>query len=92
MDFNVNLAECGNHGRTAVLPIWAVKDYIVHEDEEEVLKAIALSHVVTGYVKAHTGRLTAVCGCSIAAGAGATAGITFLMGGKSNISPGRSRI
>lgn len=64
-------AGSGNHGLTAVLPIWAVKDYIVHGDEEEVLKAIALSHVITGYVKAHTGRLTAVCGCSIAAGAGA---------------------
>lgn len=74
-------AGSGNHGLTAVLPIWAVKDYIVHNDEEEVLKAIALSHVITGYVKAHTGRLTAVCGCSIAAGAGATAGITYLMGG-----------
>ncbi len=74
-------AGSGNHGLTAVLPIWAVKDYIVHDSEDEVLRAIALSHVITGYVKAHTGRLTAVCGCSIAAGAGAAAGITYLMGG-----------
>lgn len=73
-------AGSGNHGLTAILPIWAVKDYLVCS-EEEVLKAIALSHIVTGYVKAFTGRLTAVCGCSIAAGAGATAGITYLMGG-----------
>ena len=35
----------------------------------------------TGYVKAYTGRLSAVCGCSVAAGAGATAGITYLLGG-----------
>lgn len=71
----------GNHGLTAILPIWALKDYISDADERVVLKGIALSHVVTAYVKAHTGRLSAVCGCSVAAGAGATAGITYLMGG-----------
>lgn len=73
-------AGSGNHGLTAILPIWAVKDYLVCT-EDQVLKAIALSHIITGYIKAYTGRLTAVCGCSIAAGAGATAGITYLMGG-----------
>ena len=77
-------AGSGNHGLTAVLPVWAIKDYIVLEDEELIFKAIALSHVVTAYIKSFTGRLSAVCGCSIAAGAGATAGITFLMGGNIN--------
>ncbi len=74
-------AGSGNHGLTAVLPIWAVKDYLACDDERMVLKATALSHVITCYVKAHTGRLSAVCGCSVAAGAGATAGITYLMSG-----------
>jgi len=74
-------AGSGNHGLTAVLPIWAIKDYIVLDDEELVFKAIALSHIVTAYIKSFTGRLSAVCGCSVAAGAGAAAGITFLMGG-----------
>ncbi len=74
-------AGSGNHGLTAILPIWAVRDYLRDVEESEVLKAIALSHVITGYVKAHTGRLSAVCGCSVAAGAGATAGIVYLMGG-----------
>ncbi len=73
-------AGSGNHGLTAILPIWAVKDFIDH-DRETVLKAIGLSHIITAYVKAHTGRLSAVCGCSVAAGAGATAGITYLIGG-----------
>jgi len=35
------------------------------------LKAVGFSHIITAYIKAHTGRLTALCGCSIAAGAGA---------------------
>jgi L-cysteine desulfidase len=73
-------AGSGNHGLTAILPIWAIKDYIDH-DRETLLRAVGLSHVVTAYVKAHTGRLSAVCGCSVAAGAGATAGITYLVGG-----------
>ncbi len=73
-------AGSGNHGLTAILPIWAIKDYI-DSDQESVLRAIGLSHIITAYVKAHTGRLSAVCGCSVAAGAGATAGITYLVGG-----------
>ncbi len=73
-------AGSGNHGLTAILPIWAIKDFIDH-DRETLLRAIGLSHIVTAYVKAHTGRLSAVCGCSVAAGAGATAGITYLVGG-----------
>ena len=73
-------AGSGNHGLTATLPIWAVKDYI-ECDHKTVLMAMGLSHIITVYVKAHTGRLSAVCGCSIAAGAGATAGITYLLGG-----------
>ena len=73
-------AGSGNHGLTATLPIWAIKDFIDH-DYDVILRAIGLSHIVTAYVKAHTGRLSAVCGCSVAAGAGATAGITYLIGG-----------
>jgi L-cysteine desulfidase len=73
-------AGSGNHGLTAVLPIRAVKDYVECSDRV-FLEAIALSHLLTAYVKTHTGRLSAVCGCSIAAGAGATAGITYLLGG-----------
>jgi len=76
-------AGSGNHGLTATLPIWAVKDYIDCE-KRTVLEAICLSHLITAYIKAHTGRLSAVCGCSIAAGAGATAGITYLLGGDIN--------
>lgn len=74
-------AGSGNHGLTAILPIWAVKDYVENVDRKTVLEAIALSHIVTAYIKAHTGRLSAICGCSVAAGAGATAGITYLLGG-----------
>jgi len=71
----------GNHGLTAILPIVAVRDYVDEEKASRALQAVAVSHLVTAYIKAQTGRLSAVCGCSVAAGAGAAAGVTFLMGG-----------
>jgi L-cysteine desulfidase len=73
-------AGSGNHGLTAILPIKAVNDF-VNCDHDTLLEAVCLSHIVTAYIKAHTGRLSAVCGCSIAAGAGAAAGVTYLMAG-----------
>ncbi len=73
-------AGSGNHGLTAVLPIWAVKDYI-ECDTTTLLQAIGLSHLITAYVKAYTGRLSAICGCSVAAGAGATAGLAYVLSG-----------
>jgi len=44
-------AGSGNHGLTAILPIWACKDYI-ESDHQAILQAIAISHIVTAYVKA----------------------------------------
>ncbi len=73
-------AGSGNHGLTAILPIVAVEAFL-EVDHRTTLEAIGLSHVITAYVKAFTGRLSAICGCSVAAGAGATAGVTYLMGG-----------
>lgn len=73
-------AGSGNHGLTAILPIQAVAGFVTATDRAR-LEAVALSHAVTAYVKAYTGRLSAVCGCSVAAGAGAAAGVARLLGG-----------
>jgi L-cysteine desulfidase len=73
-------AGSGNHGLTATLPIQAVRDF-VESDGKTTLEAIGLSHIITAYIKAYTGRLSALCGCSIAAGAGASAGVAYLLGG-----------
>jgi len=73
-------AGSGNHGLTAILPILAIEPFIAVE-HRTVLEAVGLSHIITAYVKAFTGRLSAICGCSVAAGAGATAGVTYMMGG-----------
>lgn len=68
----------GNHGLTAILPIAAYNQKFPQSDER-LAKALAISHLVTAYVKSFTGRLSAVCGCGVAASTGASAGIAWLM-------------
>ena len=48
-------AGSGNHGLTAILPIVAVEEFI-SVDHALVIEAIGLSHIITAYVKAYTGR------------------------------------
>ena len=73
-------AGSGNHGITAIVPLAVVAE-AEGSSPRKLAEALALSHLVTGYIKAHTGRLTPICGCSVAAGAGAAAGLVRLMGG-----------
>lgn len=68
----------GNHGLTAILPIVAYSQKFPQSDER-MAKALAISHLVTAYIKNFTGRLSAMCGCGVAASTGATAGVAWLM-------------
>ena len=72
----------GNQGITASVPvaIWAEQ---AGKSEEELLKAVALSDLVTIHQKSGIGRLSAYCG-AISAGCGAGAGIAYLEGGKAD--------
>jgi len=70
----------GNNGLTAILPIAAYNE--VHPTNEvDLSKALAISHIITAYVKHYIGRLSPLCGCSIAASTGSACAITWLMGG-----------
>ena len=42
--------------------------------DEDLTEAVALAHLVTGLMTRHTGLLSALCGCVVKAGLGATAG------------------
>jgi L-cysteine desulfidase len=73
-------AGSGNHGITAILPA-DILGKSLGKSEREIAHAVAVSHIATSFVKRRMGRLSPVCGCSIAAGSGAAAGMTSLMGG-----------
>jgi len=73
-------AGSGNHGITAIIPPTIVCRYLGY-DNEKLARALALSHLITAYIKEYTGRLSPVCGCSVAAGIGASASIAWLLGG-----------
>ena len=70
----------GNQGITASVPV-AVYAQELGKSEEELLRAVALSDLVTIHQKSGIGRLSAYCG-AISAGCGAGAGIAYLEGGK----------
>ena len=69
----------GNQGIAATLPVAVYADE-VHASEEQTIRALALSHLTVIYIKQSLGRLSAPCGCVVAA-TGSSCGITYLMGG-----------
>ncbi|MCT8977104.1 L-serine ammonia-lyase, iron-sulfur-dependent, subunit alpha [Clostridium sp. CX1] len=73
-------AGSGNHGLVAVLPIAIIGEGL-KVDEEKIIRSVTLSHLVTIYIKSYTGALSPVCGCGVAAGVGASAGLSYLLGG-----------
>ena len=52
----------------------------IKADEEHLVRALVLSHLTAIYIKQSLGRLSALCGCVVAA-TGSSCGITYLMGG-----------
>ena len=69
----------GNQGICATLPVvtFAKEN---HNTEEELTRALMLSHLTAIYMKQSLGKLSALCGCVVAS-TGSSCGITYLMGG-----------
>lgn len=70
----------GNQGITASLPVIETA-HLLGASHEQLLRALAISELVAMEVKTHIGRLSALCGCSIAAAIGAASAMVFLRGG-----------
>ncbi len=70
----------GNHGIANFLGVWGYAQ-AVGADRERTARALAISSLVTIAIKAHTGKLTAFCGCAIAPATGLAAAAAYLMGG-----------
>ena len=69
----------GNQGIAATLPVVVYAENHL-KSEEELIRALTLSHLTAIYIKQSLGRLSALCGCVVAA-TGSSCGITLLMGG-----------
>ena len=69
----------GNQGIAATLPVVSFAEDMKCS-EEQLIRALMLSHLMVIYMKQSLGRLSALCGCVVAA-TGASCGITWLMGG-----------
>ena len=74
------LSGSGNQGITASVPV-AIYAEAFGASEEELIRAVAVSDLVTVHQKTGIGRLSAYCG-AISAGVGAGAGIAYLHGGR----------
>lgn len=72
----------GNQGICATNPV-AVYAMENENTEEELIRALILSHLTAIYIKQSLGKLSAVCGCVVAS-IGSSCGITYLMGGDYN--------
>lgn len=69
----------GNQGLTSTVPVVVYGEQTKASDEQMV-RALILSHLTVIYIKQSLGRLSALCGCVVAA-TGSSCGITYLMGG-----------
>ena len=69
----------GNQGICATNPVvvYAMEN---ENTEEELIRALTLSHLTAIYIKQSLGKLSALCGCVVAS-TGSSCGITYLMGG-----------
>lgn len=76
----MSITGSGAHGIIATMPLYAacqVQGYT----QEQLLRATALSYLVCMYIKEYSGKLSAFCGCAIAAGTGMAVALCWLRGG-----------
>lgn len=76
----MSITGSGAHGIIATMPLYAaykVNGYPI----DQLLRATALSYLVCMYIKEYSGKLSAFCGCAIAAGTGMACGLVYLRGG-----------
>ncbi len=76
----MSITGSGAHGIIATMPLYGI--YKIHGLSEEMLyRATMLSYLICTYIKEYSGRLSAFCGCAIAAGTGMACGLVYLKGG-----------
>lgn len=76
----MSITGSGAHGIIATMPLYGVS-CIRGYSKEQLYRATALSYLICMYIKEYSGRLSAFCGCAIAAGSGMACGLVYLSGG-----------
>jgi L-cysteine desulfidase len=69
----------GNQGITVTMPVIAYSQRY-GTDDEQLARALVLSHLIAIHIKGYLGKLSALCGCVIAS-TGAACGLVYLRGG-----------
>ncbi len=77
----MSITGSGAHGIIATMPLFAYYE-VNYEviDDDILLRATALSYLITMYIKEYSGKLSAFCGCAIAAGTGMACALAWLKG------------
>lgn len=70
----------GNHGITNFVGVLAAAEEL-GAGQDQTAVALAISSMITIYIKAYIKRMTAFCGCGVAAATGMAAAVTYLLGG-----------
>ena len=80
----MSITGSGAHGIIATMPLYAA--YKVNGfTEEQLLRATALSYLICMYIKEYSGKLSAFCGCAIAAGTGMACGLAMMRGAGTDV-------
>jgi L-cysteine desulfidase len=76
----IAIAGSGNHGITNFLGVSAVAEEL-GATELKTARALAISSTITIYIKGYVKRMTAFCGCAVAAATGVAAATVYLLDG-----------
>ena len=76
----MSITGSGAHGIIATMPLYAYYKVTEMADDDMLLRATALSYLITMYIKEYSGKLSAFCGCGIAAGTGMACGLGLMQG------------
>ncbi len=73
------MTSCGS-GNQGILISIPLAEYCRYYDrkEEDLLRALAMGHLINAYAKAYLGKLSPLCGCSVSAGLGTAAALAWL--------------
>ena len=76
----MSVAGSGNQGLTATIPV-IVTANAIGSSTDKLYRSLALSILITIHAKQYIGRLSVLCGCSIASAIGVGGAMVFLYGG-----------